>query len=272
MPINIIVAHALEAKALVSMFGLERQQSASNFAQYSNSKNLCLLVSGIGKEAVIQAVTYLGEQQALDDGELRAWLNIGIAGHRDAALGRAWIANKITDQSSGANAYPPQLVDGFSVGSVITVDTPETAYPVNAAYEMEASAFYAQATKYSTAELVQVFKIISDNSENPISELDLKIVPQLIAGQAQALTRLAKEMAMIVDKYNSSQRLPAAYRELCAQLHLTVNQKLQLKRLCQRFKALGQEKELDRIATKKACDAKTLIQQLSEHIGRMSQA
>jgi nucleoside phosphorylase len=272
MPVNIVVAHALEAKALVKMLELERHHASTDFVEYSNSNKLRLLVSGIGKEAIAAGVTYLSEQQASDNGEIRAWLNIGIAGHRDASLGSAWLGNKITDHSSGTSAYPPQLIEGVEVGSVVTVDEPENSYPLNAAYEMEASAFYAEATKYSTAELVQVFKVISDNLENPVSEIDIRRVPGLIAAQSPQLLILIERMSAIAREYNSNQRLPGYFFEICSQIHLTVNQKLQLRRLCQRYKALGLEKELGRVAGRKASDARELIQQLTERIDRISEA
>lgn len=272
MPVNIVVAHGLEAKALIEMLELERLHASSEFVEYSNSNKLRLLVSGMGKKAIAAAVAYLGEHQVSDDGEIRAWLNIGIAGHRDAALGSAWLGNKITDQSSGASAYPPQLIDGVEVGGVVTVDEPENSYPLDAAYEMEAFAFYTEATKYSTAELVQVFKIISDNLENPISEIDLQSVPGLIAAQAPQLLALIEGMSAIARQYNASQRLPSYYWEICSKTHLTVSQKLQLRRLCQRYRALGLEEELDRNAGLKAIDARQLIQQLAERIDRISEA
>ncbi|MBL4580586.1 MAG: hypothetical protein JKY29_02115 [Gammaproteobacteria bacterium] len=272
MPVNIVVAHGLEAKALVKVLELERDLASTEFVEYSNSSRLRLLVSGVGKDAVAAAVTYLGEQQSSNDGEVRAWLNIGIAGHRDAPLGSAWLGNKITDQSSGVSAYPPQLIGGLEVGCVVTVDEPENSYPLNAAYEMEASAFYAEATKYSTAELVQVFKVISDNLENPISEIDIKSVPRLIAAQAPQFLMLIEKMSAIAQQYNSSQRLPSFYFESCSKIHLTVNQTLQLKRLCQRYKALGLEEELSSVANLKASDARQLLRQLAERIDGISEA
>lgn len=272
MPVNIVVAHGLEAKALVAMLKLERHQASSEFVEYSNSNKLHLLVSGMGKEAVAAAVTYLADQQALDDCEIRAWLNIGIAGHRDAPLGSAWLGNKITDQGSGASAYPPQLIEGVDVGSVVTVDEPENSYPLDAAYEMEASSFYTEATKYSTAELVQVFKVISDNLENPISGIDLQSVPGLIRAQTPQLLTLIERMSAIVEQHNSSQRLPSYYSKLCSKTRLTVNQKLQLRRLCQRYKALGLEDELGSVAGLSGSNAKQLILQLAERIDRISEA
>lgn len=271
MPVNIIVAHGLEAKAIVKALGLERNKASSDFAEYSNPDGLQLLVSGIGKAAVAAAVTYLGEQQASDDGEIRAWLNIGIAGHRDAPLGSGWLGNKITDQSSGASAYPPQLMDGIRAGGVVTVEEPENAYPLDAAYEMEAFSFYAEATKYSTAELVQVFKIISDNLENPLSGIDLQSVPGFIALQASQIVSLVEKMRAIVVQHNSSQRLPSQYHAICANFRLTVNQKLQIKRLCQRFKALGLEEELIKLANQKSVDSSQLIFRLSDHIDQKSE-
>jgi hypothetical protein len=254
------------------MLELERNHASAEFVEYSNLSKLRLLVSGIGKEAVAAAVTYLGEQQVSDDGEIRAWLNIGIAGHRDAPLGSAWLGYKITDQSSGASAYPPQLIEGFEVGSVVTVDEPENSYPLDSAYEMEASSFYAEATKYSTAELVQIFKVISDNLENPISGIDIRSVPSLIAAQAPQLLILIERMSAIAQQHNSNQRLPSYFFEICSKIHLTVNQKMQLRRLCQRYKALGLEKELSSVAGPKASDARKLIERLTERIDRISEA
>tara|TARA_B110000858_G_scaffold198514_1_gene266004 strand:+ start:18772 stop:19590 length:819 start_codon:yes stop_codon:yes gene_type:complete len=272
MSVNIIVAHGLEAKALVKMLELKRQKTCSEFLEYGNSNNLRLLVSGVGKEAVTAAVTYLGEQQALDNGESRVWLNIGIAGHRYAPLGSGWLGNKITDQNSGASAYPPQLIDGIQLGAVVTVNEPENSYSLDAAYEMEASAFYAEAAKYSTAELVQVFKIISDNLENPLSEIELQRVPGFIAGQAPQIVSLVEKMSALVERHNFSQRMPSQYHDICAKFRLTVNQKLQIKRLCQRFKALGQEEELRELANLKNIDASQIILRLSNHIDQNSEA
>ena len=240
--------------------------------QDSSPNKLRLLVSGMGKESVAAAVTYLAEQQANDDGEIRAWLNVGIAGHRDAPLGSAWLGNKITDMRSTNSAYPPQLIEGIRSGRVVTVDEPENEYPLDAAYEMEASAFYAEATKYSTAELVQVYKVISDNLANPISEIDLGSVPGLIAEQESQLRKLINAMSGIVEQYNSYQQLPRYYHETCSQLRLTVNQKLQLKRLCQRYKAMGLEAELNAASVAGGVQPGQLIQNLRERLEHRSLA
>ncbi len=244
MPVNIVVAHPLEAKALIPMFGLQPTQNTSGYVQYNCANGLQLIVSGVGRSAVSAAVKFLAKQQANEDNQVRGWVNIGIAGHRNAALGSGWLANRITDRAAGTRAYPPQLIDGIAACSVVTVDEPELVYPEDAVYEMEASAFYGEASRHSTAELVQLFKVVSDNLQNPISDLDLKRVPMWIAQQEEQIVSLVQRLSELVNLHNASHAMPTAYHDLCSQLHLTVSQKLQLKRLCQRYKALGREAEL----------------------------
>lgn len=266
-PINVVVAHGLEAKALLPMLRLRPEKAISEFTQYSNSQGLQLIVSGIGKAAIAKAVRFLAEQQSKDDGRVRGWINIGIAGHRDAALGSGWLANKITDQHSGLNAYPPQLISGLPARSVITVDEPENSYPVDAVYEMEASAFFDEASRHATAELVQAFKIVSDNLENPISRLDMKKIPIWIAQREAEIETLVSSLAELATLHNTSQTIPSLYHEATLKNHLTVNQKLQLKRLCQRYRALGRESELDEHIGSVA-GAKSLLAALAAGIDR----
>lgn len=268
-PVNIVVAHALEAKALIPMLHLQPFQTTSRFVQYGNSNNLHLIVSGIGRAAMEAAITDLSQQQANEEGQIRAWLNIGIAGHSQAPLGGAWLGNKITCQVSGVSAYPPQLIAHIDSGAVITVDEPERTYPEDAAYEMEAFSFFEQATKYSTAELVQVFKIISDNLENPIEKLDFKNVPNWIGLQQEQIILLISKMSSLVGEYNDSNRIPEVYRDLCSRMHLTVNQKLQLRRLCLRYKALGLESDLESVISLAGSHSKKVISQLSAQIDRV---
>ena len=269
LPLNLLVAHALEAKALIALFQLQPVTPLGRFPEYSNAKGLHLIVAGIGKTAVVDAIAYLATQQHSDLGQCRGWLNIGIAGHRSAAIGSAYIANKITDFSTAQTAYPPQLIEGFDSCSVITVNAPERCYPSEAVYEMEASAFYAQATKHAPAELVLVYKIVSDNLENSIADIDFKKVPDWIAAGSVKIARLIDKLAALVVEYNAYNLVPAAYQNFKEKLHLTVNKDIKLKRLCQRFKAMGREQELQSHVDFKNADGKQLIKSLTyqlEHV------
>jgi hypothetical protein len=269
MPLNIVVAHDLEAKPLVKMFGLQRQ-TLGGYKLYQSSEGVSLIVSGMGTDAVKDATFFLGEQQKNDEGRLRAWLNIGIAGHKTAELGSSRLANKITEQASGCSVYPPQLFKGIKSCKVVTVDEPETHYPEEAAYEMEASAFYGAATKFSTGEMVQVLKIISDNSCNPVHALDLSMVPAWISSQEKKIRKLADGLVSFANDHNRSHEIPASYQEICNKYHLTVSQKIQLRSLCQRYKAMGRESDLLAFPMSSSESSKQLILKLTIYLEQLS--
>ncbi len=261
-PINVVVAHGLEAKPVIAMLNLRPVQSETKYLEYTNSSGITLIVSGIGREAVTAAVRFLGERQGNENGQLRAWLNLGIAGHKTAEIGSGWLANKITEHVSGSSSYPPQLLEGFSSRRVITVDEPENVYTEDAAYEMESSAFYETATQFSTAELVQVFKIVSDNALSPVSRVDLKMVPTWIAAQENSILDLIAKLKALVVDHNISHSLPSFYQEIRANYHLSVSQLIQLRRLCQRYKAMGKEEDLRAISASTTATGKQLLQKL----------
>ena len=76
-------------------------------------------------------------------------------------------------------------------------------------------------------------------------------------------------MSSLVREYNDSNRIPKVYRDLCSRMHLTVNQKLQLRRLCLRYKALGLESDLESVISLAGSHSKKVISQLSAQIDRV---
>ena len=164
--LNIVVAHSLEAKPLITLFNLGKVPEHTEFPVYKNDEGISLILSGMGKAAAADATTYLGARLAQESGLISAWLNVGIAGHRSAAIGEGLLMNKITEKTSGESFYPGTLLWGFDSSAVITVDEIEKEYDEDVAYEMEASGFYRAAQALSSSEFVQAFKVISDNRDS----------------------------------------------------------------------------------------------------------
>ena len=174
--VNLVVAHALEAKPLVDFFRLRMQLAAKPYPIYGSEEGIRLIISGLGRQAAAAATVHLGQWQAQQMGAVAGWLNIGIAGHQNLAIGEGILAHKIIERASSSCFYPSQMFSGFDTGDVISVDAPELNYPEDAAYEMEASGFYASAMKFANAELAQVYKIISDNPSNSVEKIDARFV------------------------------------------------------------------------------------------------
>ena len=112
-----------------------------------------------------------------------AWLNVGIGGHRTLPLGEIVLAQPGDADAAADQIWCPSLVfePPCATATVTTVDRPETGYPEDTVYEMEAAGFCAAAARFASAELIQVVKVISDNAAAPPERLTAGRVEELIA-------------------------------------------------------------------------------------------
>ena len=155
----IYTALPCEAKLLVAHFSLKKATAIQPFAVYINAK-ICLTVTGPGKSAMAAGIAYTQALFAAPPHPIL--LNIGIAGHKDHALGRLFLIDKIIDRDSGRNHYPPLLFKPpCATGSVQTASIPQLAYDQPHLYDMEASAFYETASRFSSGELIQCLNAIT---------------------------------------------------------------------------------------------------------------
>ncbi len=270
-PVNLVVAHSIEAKPLIQLFELEKLECDA-YPLYGNDSGLVLIVAGMGSERTASAVSYLGDKQKNSRDKVRGWLNIGIAGHQQEALGRGLLAHKISSRTSGESFYPPMLLkEDLPTSAVITVEQPELNYPENAAYEMEAFGFYSAACNHSTSELVQVYKVVSDNPSNSVEGINQTIVSQWFLHNSNDMKHLLERLAELVVETNLYFRLPQEVDEFSSRLHFSSTQKNQLCRLVQRLHALGSEDFLLALSPHSFHDARQLIRALEDQADRVSE-
>ncbi|MDJ0955569.1 MAG: hypothetical protein QNI91_01850 [Arenicellales bacterium] len=189
--INFVVALASEARPLIEYYKLSLLHHTHGFRIFA-AENVRLVITGVGKVPAAAGTAYLaGFDPHLD----QVWLNIGIAGHRSLDAGTATFALKITDQATGRSWYPPQTVDMPGMGAhVTTYDTPIVSYPVDIVCEMEASAYYSVATRFSSGEFVQCYKIISDNISTSVSDLTAGNVASLVSDHVNDIDDIAQSL------------------------------------------------------------------------------
>jgi nucleoside phosphorylase len=234
--IFLVVAMACEARPLIDRYRLRAVAGARGFRVYAGT-DCTLVVTGIGKLPTAAACGYL--YGLLRGEEAVAWLNVGIGGHRDRGLGECVLAHKVRDATTHRCWYPPMLL-GWSgaTAEVVTVEAPELAYPEAVVYEMEASAFHAAATRFSTAELVQTVKVISDNPESPPQGLDADRVRELVSAALTDIDDLVGQLSTLAREVADWNSEPSHYRELLARCHFTVARRHRLQRLLEQLQVL----------------------------------
>ncbi len=187
-----------EARPLIDHFHLLKVENRSSFPVFrSKDERMCLVVSGMGKTLSAAAVASL--YQLVGERSDMAWLNFGIAGHRERDLGELRWVNKIVDVSSGQKWYPPQILKtGKSQGSaLLTVDQAGDYPEGDALVDMEASGFYSIASRFSTRELVQCVKIVSDNSGSSWRDLKKGQVGAWIRAHMDDIIAASEELLVL---------------------------------------------------------------------------
>ncbi|MEM7260123.1 MAG: hypothetical protein AAF404_22340 [Pseudomonadota bacterium] len=235
--INFVVALPAEAAPVIQHWRLKKSNHQHPFTLYHN-ENMRLVVSGMGKCNSAAATAWLAGITSDRRQRSSIWINLGIAGHQQFAVGTLICASRIIDAATKRSWYPTLIKNPLTKASVQTVDAPSSDYNSTHALEMEASGFYATALNLTTAELIQCFKVISDNPDNSLDRLDAETVRTLIK---DSLTNIDNQLQTLMELSQHSETIDSASLESAfqAQWRFTTTQKVQLQRLMQRLVALS---------------------------------
>ena len=202
MQANYVVALDCEAAALIAHFRLKRDRQCRAYPLYLGTAlgdlAIRLVVAGVGKVAAAAATAYLAARCPTDQSAL--WINLGIAGHASAEIGDAFWAHKVTEASNGRSIYPNRLLQGDHDSlSLLTVDEPAIDYPEDAAVDMEAAAYCHIASRFTTLELLQCFKVISDNLSSGTANIRPDTVAQMVSAHLPELERVMSRWQELAD-------------------------------------------------------------------------
>jgi adenosylhomocysteine nucleosidase len=236
--IFIYTALACEAKPLIAFYGLKKDISIKSFAVYVNN-GICLTVTGVGKNAMAAGVAYTLALFASVQNPVM--LNVGIAGHKTYLIGSVFLIDKITDADTGRHYYPPLVfTPPCPTHSLKTAAKPQLAYPERDLCDMEASAFYETAIRFSSGELIQCLKIVSDNETSPAQNIQPKWATEIISTQLEIIAAILNKLAQLADLLATSELPELA--DLLSRYHFTANEQVQLKKLLHRRHLLNNEK------------------------------
>lgn len=193
--IHFVIALDCEAKPLISHYRLGHQEAA--FPMY-RKEGVALVVSGIGKMAAAAATAYLYARSGEHNGAV--WFNVGVAGHRHRPVGDAVLASEIGDRASRRFWQLHPIDTGLATATVLTVDEAEERFDTEHVYEMEAAGFCSTASRLTSPERVQCYKVISDNQSSATERITAKDVENLIRVRMHEIDSAVRKTVELADK------------------------------------------------------------------------
>lgn len=233
-----------EARPMIDHFRLQKIKGRSPFPIYrSEDGRRCLVVSGMGKILSASATTSLYHEMGALPG--MAWLNIGIAGHRTRELGDLRWVNKIEDEASGTKWYPPRLLKTGrrQASALLTVDQAGDYPAGDTLVDMEASGFYQIASRFSSRELVQCVKLVSDNAGNSWKDLKKGQVGLWIRDQLDGIVAGSEELLSLSGDEMKRCGAPREAERMLELWHFTQTEKHLLFKILRKWQVLVFEGE-----------------------------
>ena len=166
----IVTALYIEAKPLISLFNLKKDNSYTKFQVFSN-ENVKLIISGTGKIKSATALTYLISKEDIKKNDYI--VNIGfVASNKNSQLGDIVYISKIQNVYSDFDFYPEMIYKhNFLEGSLTTFDSIVEQKIENIEYiDMEAYGFFQTASIFFKKDKIMVLKIVSDILKDKVED------------------------------------------------------------------------------------------------------
>lgn len=217
-----------EAKPIIDFYRLKKSHDDNAFDIYIGDQMLCV-ISGIGKVASASACGWVAAR--FEAGTPIAWINLGIGGAANRELGEACLINQIIDADSDARYYPaPLKTTGLTQATCLTLSHSSDDYHPEFLFDQEASGFIYSALRFSTCELTQCVKVISDNSRSKTGK-NRQEVSDLIHQQINHLDHLATHLQTVLDELEIHSIPVSFWQDTLDSTHFSQTQKKRLRNL-----------------------------------------
>lgn len=233
--VNLIVALKAEAQPLIEFFELKPLPLDGTISTFGNHE-VTLALAGMGKSAVAHAVQCINKTK---QDCVKAWLNIGIAGHGVFDVGQGFMADRIVDQTTMKTWYPQFVFQPVCrTGTLMTVENVETDYSDPVGYDMEASGFFPVAVNYSTIELVHSYKIVSDNPQNSVAKVTNLNINDLIKSKLSEIRCTIDSLKKLTEEVATRSSSDELLHQFLQRWRFSVTQQFQLKSLLRKSNVL----------------------------------
>ncbi len=215
-----------EAKPVIDFYRLKKSHDDNAFDYYRGDDMACI-VSGTGKVASAAACAWIASrnQQAASI----AWINLGIAGAAEHEIGALFSINQVIDGDDEKRYYPAPATAAELAGSAcMTLSQASENYSEEYLFDMEASGFMYSCLRFSTAELIKSFKIVSDNRTTKIGK-DRQQVSDLVQQHIALLDQQAQHLRALNEEVKQLSIAQDTWQQLTALAHFSQTQKSRLR-------------------------------------------
>lgn len=215
-----------EAKPVIDYYRLKKSHDEHAFDLYRGDDMVCV-ISGIGKVASAAACAWVAARYEHEAS--LAWINLGVAGAAEHGIGKLFLINKIVDADNSQSYYPaPTAASSLASSACLTLSLPEDNYRDDTLFDMEASGFIYSALRFSSAELTQSLKVISDNRQQQTGK-NRQRVSQLVQDQSESIARQAAGLIALKHEVAALEISSEAWQQLLALTHFSQTQKNRLR-------------------------------------------
>ncbi|MFK8067532.1 MAG: hypothetical protein AB8D52_04735 [Gammaproteobacteria bacterium] len=246
--------------------------------QIYHKDQINLIVSGVGKVSSANAIGYLCghnnfDQRNIDKNnsieQTDTWLNIGMAGHSHLEINTGFLANKIIDQATDKSWFPPIIFDQpCYTDKLTTVDKPCSEYKFGGGVDMEASAFFASASRYTTNELVHSYKVVSDNPDSRLHKITPAQASELISSKLEDIQFIADQLLIISNELSSTNLIQNNFETLTNKIRMTHSEKLKIKSCLTKLSLVNSDLILNPNEFTEISSSKEIISHLNKMINK----
>ena len=247
--LRIVMALRVESEVILKLYNLKPQNfKEKKYKVYNNKKlNIWLILSGIGNQNSALATKYLYEVSPKLEANI--WINIGMAGSNDLAIGSIFNVQKISYENiyNKLNSYTSALFNNIiPSGELVSVDKVERKFPAKGkVYDMEGYGFIKTAEKFCDRELIYIIKIVSDNKKNPPKNF-IKITKQYMKLNLKIIKKFINKLITIVSNLESKDNT-AAINLVCEKYHLSFSRKIIITELLEKAEQIIESKKLEKV-------------------------
>ena len=137
---------------------------------------------------------------------------------------------------------------------------------------MEASGFYYSATRFTSNELVQCLKVVSDTHHHPIESITPAWIEQNIKNHLESIEHVLQHQKVLLEELEVAHHVPNAFEAIAQKWRFSQQQKTQLQQLLRRWHLIWGDTTSAESAISGCRNSRECLQALSDTINKQPTA